>query len=64
MASSSPASPLKATPDTGSECPGIVLTGRPARTSHTITTSSKPPEACAGCGRGRAGAGDGCGSGR
>ncbi len=48
---SAPGSPPKATPDTGSAWPGILRTGEPRRTSHTITVSSKLPLAW-----GRAGA--------
>jgi hypothetical protein len=46
MISSSPACPPKATPDTGSEWPGMSLMGRPCRRSHTISTSSNPPLTC------------------
>lgn len=54
--SSAPGSPPNATPDTGSAWPGMTRTGCPCRTSHRITTSSKPPLACRG---GRAGRGAG-----
>ena len=46
MTSVRPGSPLKATPDTGSEWPGMNLMGRPCCTSHKINTSSKPPLTC------------------
>lgn len=36
----------KSGPDTGSQWPGMILTGRALRTSHTISTSSKPPLTC------------------